>query len=204
MENELRELLAGVQRDDEGAFERLAELYSSLTEGAVHRFAPSFGITGDSGRGDNVYEMDDLRQYAAMALYRAAAAYRPDDEGQKVSFGLYAKVCVRNAMISELRKYRREMKKRTVRKNAENGRKRRVKGCIATGDPLYRIVSDEGMHVALENFRSALSGYERDVFEYYIVGKSVTEIAERLGKDEKSVSNALYRMKVKIRGLLKN
>ena len=44
----------------------------------------------------------------------------------------------------------------------------------------------------------------KEVFEYYIVGKSVTEIAERLGKDEKSVSNALYRMKVKVKGLLKN
>ena len=204
MENELRELLAGVQREDESAFERLAELYNSLTESAVHRFAPSFGISGDSGRGDNVYDMDDLRQYAAMALYRAAAAYRPDDEGQKVSFGLYAKVCIRNAMISELRKYRREMKKRAVREKSGDGRKRRAKGCIAAEDSLYRIVSDEGMNETLETFRSALSGYEKEVFEYYIVGKSVTEIAERLGKDEKSVSNALYRMKVKIRGLLKN
>lgn len=205
MDKELRELLAGVQREDEGAFERLVEKYSSLTESAVHRFAPSFGISGDSGRGDNVYDMDDLRQYAAMALYRAAAAYRPDEEGEKVSFGLYAKVCVRNAMISELRKYRREMKKRTVFDDkTEDGRKRRQKGCIAAEDPLYRIVADEGMRETLRKFRSALSGYEREVFEYYIVGKSVTEIAERLGKDEKSVSNALYRMKVKIRGLLKN
>jgi len=200
----LRELLAGVRRDDEGAFERLAEQYSSLTESAVHRFAPSFGISEDSGRGDNVYDMDDLRQYAAMALYRAAAAYRPDDEGRKVSFGLYAKVCINNAMISELRKYKREKNRRAVREVSEDGRKRRTKGCIAAEDPLYRIVSDEGMHETLVSFRSALSGYEREVFEYYIVGKSVTEIAERLGKDEKSVSNALYRMKVKIRGLLKN
>lgn len=204
MENELRELLIGVQHEEEGAFERLAEKYSSLTESAVHRFASSFGISGDSGMGDNVYDMDDLRQYAAMALYRAAAAYRPDEEGREVSFGLYAKVCIRNAMISELRKYRREMKKRAVSEKPEDGRKRRSKGCIAAEDPLYRIVSEEGMHETLQMFRSALSGYEREVFEYYIVGKSVTEIAERLGKDAKSVSNAIYRMKVKIRGLLKN
>ncbi len=207
MDKELRELLAGVQREDEGAFERLAEKYSSLTEGAVHRFAPSFGISGDSGRGDNVYDMDDLRQYAAMALYRAAAAYRPGEE-EKVSFGLYAKVCVRNAMISELRKYRREMKKRAARDSdddkPEDRRKRRQKGCIAAEDPLYRIAAEDAMRETLEKFRSALSGYEKEVFEYYIVGKSVKEIAERLGKDEKSVSNALYRMKVKIRGLLKN
>ena len=97
-----------------------------------------------------------------------------------------------------------KMKKRAVREKSGDGRKRRAKGCIAAEDSLYRIVSDEGMNETLETFRSALSGYEKEVFEYYIVGKSVTEIAERLGKDEKSVSNALYRMKVKIRGLLKN
>ena len=203
MDNEMRELLAGVQRKEEGAFERLAEKYTSLTESAVHRFAPSFGISGEAGRGDNVYDMDDLRQHAAMALYRAAEAYRADEEGKKVSFGLYAKVCIRNAMISELRRYRREVKKRALPAKTDENRKRRVKGCIAAGDPLYRIVSEEGMRDILTEFRSALSGYEKEVFEYYIVGKSVTEIAERLGKDEKSVSNALYRMKVKIRGLLK-
>ncbi len=202
--DELRELVVGVQREEEGAFERLAEKYSLLTESAVHRFAASFGISGDSGMGDNVYDLDDLRQYAAMALYRAAMTYRPEDKGREVSFGLYAKVCINNAMISELRKYKRDKKKRAVREETEDGRKRRTKGCIAADDPLYRIVSDEGMRETLEKFRSTLSGYEKEVFEYYIVGKSVTEIAERLGKDEKSVSNALYRMKVKIRGLLKN
>lgn len=204
MENELRELLAGVRGKEEGAFERLAEQYSSLTESVIHRFAPSFGISGGSGISDNGYDLDDLRQYAAMALYRAAATYRPDDEGKDVSFGLYAKVCLNNAMISELRKYRREMKKREVREETEEFRRRRRKGCIAENDPLYRIVAEEGMRETLERFRSALSEYEKEVFECYIVGKSVTEIAERLGKEEKSVSNALYRMKVKIRGLLKN
>ena len=198
MENELRELLAGVRREDESAFERLAEKYASLTESAVHRFAPSFGISGDSGSGDNVYELDDLRQYAAMALFRAAAAYRSEEEGRKVSFGLYAKVCVNNAMISELRRYKRLKIRRA--EHEEDAEERRAKSRLAAEDPLYRVMTEEGMR----EFRSALSGYEKEVFEYYIVGKSVKEIAERLGKDEKSVSNALYRMKVKIRGLLKN
>lgn len=202
MENEVRELLDAVRRKEEGSFERLSQKYSSLTESMVRGFASSFGISGEAGRGANVYDMDDLRQHAAMALYRAAAAYRPDEEGKEVSFGLYAKVCVRNALISELRRYRREMRKRAAEKPAEE-QKRRKKGCIAAGDPLYRMVSEEAMRETLTAFRETLSGYEKEVFEYYIVGKSITEIAERLGKDEKSVSNALYRMKVKIRGLLK-
>ncbi|MGN1345594.1 MAG: sigma-70 family RNA polymerase sigma factor [Eubacteriales bacterium] len=211
MESGLRELLEGVQKGDTDAFERLAEKYHSLTESAVRRFASSFGISGESGRGDNVYDADDLRQCAAMALYRAAVTYRPDEEGREVSFGLYAKICVNNAIISELRKYRRDRKKRALR-SAENadamedtaeGRKRRDAGRPSGEDPLYRLLAEESMRETLERVRSALSGYEKEIFECYIVGKSVTEIAERLGKDKKSVSNALYRVKVKIRGLLK-
>ncbi len=213
MENELRELLSSVARGDEGAFKQLADKYSALTESAVHRFAPSFCIGGDSGVGDNVYDIDDLRQYAAMALYRAASTYRPDDEGKNVSFGLYAKVCINNAMISELRKYNRDKKKRMVSKNKANeqmkesapySQKRQRTTHTTQDDPLSIIISEDGMQEKLALFRSALSDYEKEVFECYIVGKSVTEIAERLGKEEKSVSNALYRMKVKIRGLLKN
>ncbi len=201
MENEVRELLVRVRAEEEGAFERLAEQYRSLTESVIHRFAPSFGIAGGAVS-ETGYDLDDLRQCAAMALYRAAATYRPDDEGQAVSFGLYAKICLNNAMISELRKYRRELKKREVQPKEERVGKRR--GCIAEDDPLYRLAAEEGMRETLERFRSRLSRYEREVLEQYIVGKSVTEIAERLGREEKSVGNALYRMKVKIRGLLKN
>lgn len=201
MENEVRELLMRVRAEEEGAFACLAEQYRSLTENVIRQFAPSFGITGGTVS-ETGYDLDDLRQYAAMALYRAATTYRPDDEGKAVSFGLYAKICLNNAMISELRKYRRKVKKREVRTGDETAEKRR--GCIAEDDPLYRLASEEEMRERLERFRSCLSRYEREVFEQYIVGKSVTEIAERLGRKEKSVGNALYRMKVKIRGLLKN
>ena len=200
----LRELLCGVCRKDAGAFERLAEQYRSLTEAAVRRFAPSFGISGEAAAdGPVCYALDDLRQYASMALYRAAETYSPDDKGDKVSFGLYAKVCVHNAMITELRKYRREQKRRAVREDGRKDSGEREKDRRRAEDPLCRMVSDESMRGMLEAFRSALSGYEKEVFEHYIIGKSVTEIAERLGKDTKSVSNAIYRMKVKIRGLLK-
>ena len=52
--------------------------------------------------------------------------------------------------------------------------------------------------------KTELSDFEKSVFDLYINDKSTREIAEILGREEKSVSNALYRMKVKIKGLLKN
>ncbi len=190
------EILQKIKHGDEDAFAELAEKYAGMTEKAVRRFAPSFGIT--DGSADSVIGIDDLRQCAFMALYRAASTYRWDEEGREVSFGLYSKICVNNALISELRKHESEKRRsERVRKNAKYAAKR-------SEDPLTRIVSAENTTDMISQIDSCLSAFEKQVFDCYISGKSVFEIAEGLGKSEKSVSNALYRMKVKIKGLFKN
>ncbi|MBQ1976438.1 MAG: hypothetical protein II227_03255 [Clostridia bacterium] len=51
--------------------------------------------------------------------------------------------------------------------------------------------------------RQVLSSYENEIFEKYISGRPVRDIAASTGRSEKSVSNAVYRIRVKIRGLLK-
>ncbi|MBQ8513734.1 MAG: sigma-70 family RNA polymerase sigma factor [Clostridia bacterium] len=196
MEKDLNLLLEQIKDGDETSFALLSEQYRAVTDAAVKRFAPSFGI-GDADA-DGMYGEDDLRQEAMVALYRAALSYDPDEKGRDVSFGLYAKICINNALISALRKYRSEKKKREAAKTkGRNGAKN------APG-PFETIASREDAAALLAKIREQLSGLERQVFDYYIVGKSAGEIAERLGRSEKSVSNALYRMKVKVRGLLKN
>lgn len=190
------ELLLKIKNGDEGAFSSLAEKYAGITEKAVRRFAPSFGIT--DGASDSIVELDDLRQCAYMALYRAASSYRSDEEGKAVSFGLYAKICVNNALISELRHYESEKRRAArVRKSSDGARRRE-------NDPLTELVSSENASALAAHIDSVLSPYEKEVFDAYISGKSVREIAEGFGKSEKSISNALYRMKAKIKGLLKN
>ncbi len=190
------EILQKIKLGDEDAFAELAEMYAGMTEKAVRRFAPSFGITDSSA--DSVVGVDDLRQCAVMALYRAASTYRCDEEGREVSFGLYSKICVNNALISELRKHESEKRRNErARSNAKYAEKR-------SEDPLARIVSTEDATEMISQIDSCLSAFEKQVFDSYISGKSVFEIAEGLGKSEKSVSNALYRMKVKIKGLFKN
>ena len=188
------ELLLKIKSGDEDAFSALAEKYAGVTENAIHRFAPSFGIT--DGDTDSIIGLDDLRQCAYMALYRAASTYRSDEEGKAVSFGLYAKICVNNALISELRHHESEKRRAArVRKNSERARSRE-------SDPLTELVSSENATELTSKIDSVLSTYEKEVFNAYISGKSVREIAEGFGKTEKSVSNALYRIRVKIKGLL--
>ncbi len=191
MEKDPSLLLSRIRNGDESAFDILAEDYRALIEGAVKRFSVSFG--GEYGI-DPVYESDDLRQYAALALYKAAKTYDPD-VGKNVSFGLYAKICVNNAMISVLRKFKSEQKRKL------RAREKTEKPVL---DPLMQLISVEDESNLITRISSTLSGLEKEVFDLYIVGKSAGEIAERLNREEKSVSNALYRMKVKIKGLLKN
>ena len=197
MENDILDLLEQIKQGDEVSFAELAEKYKTLTESAVFRFSRSF----DSEGADGSYGVDDLRQYAAVALYRAAVTYEPNDDkkGKSVSFGLYAKICVNNALVSVLRKYKSAKKRAERRANRANSHTAAV-----SGDPLDRLVANESAHGLMLSIRERLSGFELEVFDSYISGKTVREIAERLGIEEKSVSNALYRVKVKIKELLKN
>lgn len=194
MIDDLNSLLKKIRQGDESAFNALSKDYKSLIDNAVRRFALSFK-NGDNGSAE-LYGEDDLRQYATIALFRAAVTYRPDDEGKNVSFGLYAKICINNALISELRKYKSELRRIEAAKKAQHTAKRQT-------DPLQQLVYKEEAGELLSKIGNVLSSYEKEIFDCYIEGKSVREIAERLGKEEKSVSNALYRVKVKIRGLLK-
>ena len=50
-----------------------------------------------------------------------------------------------------------------------------------------------------EKARTLLSDMENEVLELYLEGKDYTEIAQILGKSDKSIDNALQRIKGKIR-----
>lgn len=202
MENDVISLLELVKGGDESAFAELCEKYRTLTESAAYRFAPSF--KGDGADGE--YGIDDLKQYAAMALYRAAITYEADThgKGKEVSFGLYAKICVNNALISALRKYRGARRKAERAAMGKAKMASNNKNPDVSSDPLDKLVSSESEEQLIKRICVVLSDYEEKIFRYYTAGKSVHEIAKGLGKSEKSVSNAIYRIKAKIKGLLKN
>lgn len=195
MKDDLSALLARIRQGDENAFDILCQQYRNLIDSTVRRFLPSF--EQDGGAEAELYTEEDLRQYATIALYRASTTYDPAVKGEKVSFGLYAKICIQNALISQLRKQKTEKRRKEAARRSGRVDKR-------SEDPLQQIVSGEDVGVLMARISGILSGYEKRIFEAYITGKSIGEIAERLGKDKKSVSNAVYRMKAKVKGLLKN
>ena len=111
MDIELNTLISRVKAGDEISFGVLCEKYSALTESTVRRFAPSLGIQNGVPQSEAAADIEELKQDAVMALYKAAQTYDAEGDGQKVSFGLYAKICMNNAMITKVRKYKRTLKK---------------------------------------------------------------------------------------------
>ena len=188
----LKDLLAQIRTgQDTDAFERLCGLYANLLDAAVRQFAPSMGITADGTSDFLGIGREELRQDAAVALYKAACSYEPEEtgKGREVSFGLYAKICIRNAMITQVRRYNR-IKKRAAERSEK---------VLAEADTAeMQVMAEETMR----RIEAELSPYEKKILPLYMAGKPPREIAGALGRTEKSVSNGIYRIKCKIRQML--
>ena len=178
---ELMSLLSRVRAGEDEAFSLLASRFSGMTETLVRSF--SRGLCEADG--------SELSQEARVALYRAAHAYK---ESEAVTFGLYARVCVRNALISYLR-----------RRRLPDG----VSVCsldpllpVEEEDPVAPLLEEERVATLVAHAMEALSPYEQSVFALLVEGQEASHIAERLGKSEKSVQNAVFRVQTKLRALL--
>ena len=171
--------IAATRAGDRTAFSELLTMYRPLILSQVGRFF-SAGP-----------EWEELYQDATLALYRAALCYR---SGEGVTFGSYARVCIGNALVSAYRK---------LRATASLSFDEVLPYMEAEGaDPESRMIAAEETDGLYRAALACLSEYEMRVFLLYIRGCTPREIAPEVGRTEKSVSNAIGRMLVKLRGQL--
>ena len=114
----------------------------------------------------------------------------------EVEFGLYAKICITNALISLMRAHKRHETERPSDPLSDDY------FVSDSEDPLRKILEQESVKKLYAVIRKNLSDFEYRVWQLYMSGRSAGEIGKAVGRDEKSVSNAIYRIRVKLRGLL--
>ena len=69
---------------------------------------------------------------------------------------------------------------------------------LASADePEDRLIARETLDESLRALRDRLSKLERQVLDLYLEGRSTTEIAQQLRRSEKSIGNAIQRIKQK-------
>ena len=176
-------LISLAKEGDQTAFDTLLAQYTPLIE---HR------LTIARARRSDILPEDekDLRQEALLAFCRALQRYNADQ--QEVSFGLYAKICIENALISALRKLR------PAEATVDYDTLLAIPADMSE-DPAQRLREQEDFEALCHRIARTLSPFENAIWQRYITGMTAPDIARQMGKDTRSIHNAIYRIRNKLR-----
>ena len=178
-------LLLEARSGEQSAFSELLDAYTPLINSMVQKFY-------DDGSG--VLNKDDLRQEAILNFYNSILNF--DTEQSEVEFGLYSKICISNALISQLRLH----KKHTAEQLSAS--LNNMFFVHDSEDPSERILEEERVQALHSLISKNLSKYEYRIWQLYMSGRTAKEIGDTVGKSEKSIENAIYRTRKKLRSIL--
>ena len=182
-DSSVRNLVLQAQAGSREAYLALLSRYRPLLESSVARFCLS-ELTDQERR--------DLREEAERVFLCAISSY--DTEQEAVDFGLYAKICLRNGLVSEWRHLKALRRVTPVALPEEE-----AAVPDPEPDPARQVEEAEAFNRLCRTVRGHLSEYENRVWWQYVTGVSVADIAADLQRDERSVHNAIYRIRKKLR-----
>jgi RNA polymerase sporulation-specific sigma factor len=172
------QLLALAKAGDEQAFSLLVERCETMIRSqAIRLRTPRL-------------ESEDLVQEGLLGLLSAVRTYQP---AGGASFSTYASVCVRNRMMSAIRRRSGEQQEFPVEDAVLDGE---IGG--AAQDPAVMMAERENYEHLLDQLRTLLTKLEYDVLMRYLNGDAYETIAAALQTDTKAVDNALQRVRRKL------
>lgn len=172
------ELLSAAGKGDLAAQNRIILLLTPLLERLAARY---FIIGGDK---------EDLLQESRIGLHKAIQSYDPE-KGR--DFVAYAKICIHNHIISAINEAQAQ-KHAALNKSVDID----SAALFSYDSPMDVIINREQLDSILSRMQTQLSKLERQVLCLYLDGQSYRKIASLLQITEKSVSNALCRIRSKL------
>ncbi len=154
-------------------------------------------------------DTEDLLQEGMIGLFKAVRDYKP---GEGTVFFTFAYLCVSRQMLTAVRASGREKHEplnhyislaSPQETAAYSDGTDPVKEREAREDPEQLLLERESMEQLESVLNEQLSALEKKVLDLYMSGMSFKEIADELGRGEKSVDNALRRVRTKLRAVLK-
>ena len=170
------DLICRSRLGDDDAFSELVSLYKPMLNSTAVRL----GLSPE----ENFSE-------ACIGLYRAALTY--DLSQSDVTFGLYASVCVKRRLTDVVRRERAMADRILMDADVD------VESIAVEDRSLSSLVEREERESFRLQAKEILSDYEYRVFGLWLAGLSVSDIANELSTDLKSVENAKGRVMKKLR-----
>lgn len=147
---------------------------------------------------------DDVVQEGMIGLLKAIRQY---DAEKEASFATFAGICITRQIISAIRSASRDKHKALNTSVSlsdplkDDGDDITVEDTLRTDmaeNPETLLVMKDIMYYILHNGDNILSDFETEVISEALKGKTHEEIAVKLGKNLKSIDNAMQRAKKKI------
>lgn len=153
-------------------------------------------------------DREDIIQEGMIGLYKAVRDYQTD---RNASFRSFADICINRQMITAVKTATRQkhiplnsyvsLNKPVFDDEAIHTYMDMLKE-YETANPESMFISRENRTYIESNLTKILSVFELKVLSLYLQGKTYAEIGESLNKPEKSIDNALQRVKKKIEKFL--
>lgn len=155
-------------------------------------------------------DKEDILQEGMIGLYKAI---RDFDENKAHSFKAFAEVCITRQIITAIKTATRQkhiplntyvsLSKPIYDEESERTLLDIITASMVT-NPEELIISKEELKNIEDKINNLLSDLEQEVLGLYLNGKSYQEIADIIGKEPKSIDNALQRVKRKLEKHLEN
>ena len=142
-------------------------------------------------------EPDDLAQEGAIGLLRALDRFDP---AHGVPFASFALICAERQMISALRRVRCESHSPAEPLLSIDELAQELPSGSVTGNPEARLLMQERLRAVFRTAEERLTPFEKQVLAGFLRSASYRETAGRLGLSQKSVDNAMQRIRRKLRG----
>ncbi len=192
------ELVLMAQNGDDTAQRYLLDKYKSLVRAKSRAY---FLIGADS---------EDIIQEGMIGLYKAVRDY---NEEKNASFRSFAELCVSRQMITAIKAATRQkhqplnsyvsLNKPVYEEESEQTYMDFLQSSSsALLNPEALLIGQENKHFLEDQMVKNLSSFETRVLVLYLQGRSYFEIAHVLDKPEKSIDNALQRVKKKLEKFL--
>ena len=181
--DEVRRALAEAQSGNQRALDLLRERYRTLIENSARRFCRE---------GMSSQDREDILEEALINFCGAVCSYDLTVEG--VEFGLYAKICIENALVSFMRSFDRRRRISVLSLDEKFASEEKKDH----DDLLGSLAEREQAVLLARRINVRLSKYEKRIWWMYVSGLSVREIAKSISVEPKSVSNAIYRIRRKL------
>lgn len=192
------ELVRLAQQGDDAAQEYLLNKYKSLVRAKSRAY---FLIGADT---------EDIIQEGMIGLYKAIRDFNAE---KNAAFCGFAELCVNRQMITAIKAATRQkhqplnsyisLNKPIYEMDSEQTYLDILQGgSAALLNPEALLIGQENKSILEDQMTKSLSSFETRVLVLYLQGRSYFEIAGALQKPEKSIDNALQRVKKKLERFL--